>query len=57
VWMMRATVLATHDNPGAHFGWLVSRGDGYTGWLVLGWTLVITALAVRLRQRIRAHAR
>jgi len=57
VWMMRATVLATHDNAGAHLGWLVSRGDGYTGWLVLGWTLVITAIAVCYRQRIRAHAR
>ena len=57
VWMMRATVLATHENTNAQLGWLISRGDGYTGWLVLGWTVLITGIAIRYRQRIRAHAR
>jgi hypothetical protein len=37
--------------------WLVSRDDGYTGWLVLGWTLAITLAAVLLRGRFRAWRR
>jgi uncharacterized protein len=57
VWMMRATVGATRLDPSAPLAWLVSREDGYTGWLVLGWTLVITLAAVMLRGRFRAWRR
>jgi uncharacterized protein len=53
VWIMRTTVGVTSDNAAAPFAWLVSRSDGYTGWLVLGWTLLVTALAVAARDRLR----
>lgn len=57
VWIMRATVGATQLDPTAPLAWLVSREDGYTGWLVLGWTIVITLAAVALRGRFRAWRR
>ena len=57
VWMMRATVGATQLDPGAPLAWLVSGDDGYTGWLVLAWTLVITLAAVALRGRFRPWRR
>jgi uncharacterized protein len=57
VWMMRATVGATQLDPGAPLAWLVSREDGYTGWLVLAWTLVITLVAIGLRGRLRPWRR
>jgi uncharacterized protein len=57
VWMMRATVGATRLDPSAPLAWLVSREDGYTGWLVLGWTLVITLAAIVMRGRFRAWRR
>ena len=52
VWMMRSTVGITHVDTTGPRAWLISRSDGYTGWLVLGWTLALTALAVALRRRI-----
>jgi uncharacterized protein len=57
VWIMRATVGATRPEAGAPLAWLVSREDGYTGWLVLGWTLLITLAAVAVRGRLRAWRR
>jgi len=57
VWMMRATVGATQLDAGAPLAWLVSREDGYTGWLVLAWTLVITLVAFGLRGRLRRWRR
>jgi membrane protease YdiL (CAAX protease family) len=57
VWMMRATVGATQLDPNAPLAWLVSREDGYTGWLVLAWTLVITLAAIGLRGRFRPWRR
>ena len=57
VWIMRATVGATQLDPGAPLAWLVSREDGYTGWLVLAWTLVITLAAVALRGHLRPWRR
>ena len=44
----------SHATPVA---WLVSRSDGYTGWLVLAWTLVLTLLLVAFRGRFRASRR
>ena len=57
VWIMRTTVGVTSGNAAAPFAWLVGRSDGYTGWLVLGWTLLVTALAVALRGHLRSWRR
>ncbi len=57
VWMMRATVGATELDGGAPLAWLISRDDGYTGWLVLAWTLLITLVAVAMRGRFRPWRR
>ena len=57
VWIMRATVGATRLEGDAPLAWLVSRDDGYTGWLVLAWTVVLTLLAFALRGRLRAWRR
>ena len=57
VWIMRATVGATRLDGAAPHAWLVSADDGDTGWLVLGWTLVLTLAAVALRARLRSWRR
>lgn len=57
VWMMRATVGATELDGGAPLAWLISRDDGYTGWLVFAWTLLITLVAVAMRGRFRPWRR
>ena len=57
VWMMRTTVGVTSGNAAAPFAWLVSRSDGYTGWLVLVWTLLVTLLIVAMRRRLRSWRR
>ena len=54
VWLMRTTVAVTTPDPGGGLHWLISRSDGYTGWLVLGWTLVITLALVLSRGRFRS---
>ena len=57
VWMMRATVASTSIDADARFQWLISRSDGYTGWLVLGWTLAMTLAIVGSRSRFRGWRR
>ena len=57
VWMMRATVGATQLDANAPLAWLVSREDGYTGWLVFAWTLAITLAAIAVRGRFRPWRR
>jgi membrane protease YdiL (CAAX protease family) len=54
VWMMRTTVGATAANEDSPLSWLISDADGYTGWLVLAWTLVISTVLVRMRHRFAA---
>lgn len=57
VWVLKVTIGATTppgDVPGA---WLVSRFDGFTGWLVAGWTLVLLAAFVGWRGRAADRAR
>lgn len=54
VWMMRTTVGATSANPDAPLAWTISTIDGYTGWLVLAWTMLITAVVVAARGRFTA---
>ncbi len=45
VWVMKMSVGSTYLNPDAPLAALISPIDGFTGWLVLGWTLGLTALA------------
>jgi membrane protease YdiL (CAAX protease family) len=54
VWMMRTTVGATAANEASPLAWLISDVDGYTGWLVLAWTVAITVVVVRMRHRFVA---
>jgi membrane protease YdiL (CAAX protease family) len=48
---MRFTIGLTALHRDSPLGWLVSRSDGYTGWLVLAWTLLILALAAGFKRR------
>ncbi len=45
VWVMKMSVGATNLNAEAPLAALISPIDGFTGWLVLGWTLGLTTLA------------
>jgi uncharacterized protein len=47
VWVMLVVHSLSQPNAGSPLGFLVSRHDGFTGWLVLGWTLVL-GLGLRL---------
>ena len=52
VWVLKVTIGVTQppgDAPGA---FLVSRFDGFTGWLIAGWTLVVLVVLVRNRERL-----
>ena len=51
VWMMRTTVGVTRLDPAARYAWLVSHSDGYTGWLVLLWTLLLLLVLSASRRR------
>ena len=53
VFVMRATVLTTRENPASPLEWLISPTMHYTGWLVFAWTLVILAAVVLARNRFR----
>ena len=53
VFVMRATVGTTRENLASPLEWLISPTTGYTGWLVLAWTLVIIVTLVALRGRFR----
>lgn len=56
VWVIKqttATSRAVHDAP---LGWLVSRFDGFTGWLVLAWACLLAWLAWRHRDRFSSWA-
>lgn len=57
VWMMRTTIGATAANESSPLAWTISRSDGYTGWLVLAWTLAISAAVVAMRGRFEAWRR
>jgi uncharacterized protein len=57
VWMMRTTIATTRADPAAPLAWLISRTDGYTGWLVLGWTLVLLGAVLLVRDRFRGWRR
>jgi membrane protease YdiL (CAAX protease family) len=42
VWVMLVAHELAAPRPGAPLGFLLSRFDGFVGWLVLGWTLLLT---------------
>lgn len=56
VWVIKATMATSHAVPGAPLHWLVSRFDGFSGWLVLAWTCLLAWLAWRHRRRFPAFA-
>jgi len=41
VWVMLVTHELARPASGAPFGFLLSRFDGFVGWLVLGWTVLL----------------
>lgn len=47
VWVMKATLALTEDAEPAPIPHLVSRFDGYTGWLVAAWALLLLVVARR----------
>ena len=53
VCVLRATIALTAGPNDGALAWLVNRGNGYLGWLVLGWTLLLTAVVVGSRGRFR----
>jgi len=56
VMMMRATIGITTLESDTPHRWLVSQSDGYTGWLVLSWTILLTVALIASRRRlISAH--
>jgi uncharacterized protein len=54
VFVMRLTIGLTAPAPAAHYAWLVSRSDGYTGWLVLALTVLLILASGPLLGRYRA---
>jgi len=41
VWVMLVAHELSQPNRASPLGFLLSRHDGFTGWLVLGWTVVL----------------
>ncbi|HEX4647236.1 MAG TPA: CPBP family intramembrane glutamic endopeptidase [Steroidobacteraceae bacterium] len=48
VWVMLVAHDLTHPRSGAQLGFLLSRFDGFVGWLVLGWTALLAVPLWRL---------
>lgn len=46
--VIKTTTYTTDAVSGAHNGWLVGSLDGYTGWLVAGWSLLLIAAGLTL---------
>ncbi|MFI4884079.1 MAG: type II CAAX prenyl endopeptidase Rce1 family protein [Steroidobacterales bacterium] len=57
VWVMLVAHELSQPNRASRLGFLLSRHDGFTGWLVLGWTVVLGAGLWRFytRRRARLH--
>jgi membrane protease YdiL (CAAX protease family) len=53
VWVLKVTVGCTLPPVEAPGAWLLSRFDGFTGWLVAGWTLLVIAGLAANRERLR----
>jgi uncharacterized protein len=58
VWVMLVAHELTAPLPGARWAFLLSRFDGFVGWLVLGWTVLLAVPLWRLfAQRTARQAR
>jgi membrane protease YdiL (CAAX protease family) len=53
VFVLRATIGISHEDPAAPLAWLISSHDGFTGWLVLAWTLLISIGVLLASPRFR----
>lgn len=53
VWVLKVTIGVTQPPGDVPCAALVSRFDGFTGWLVAGWTLCLLLLLVVNRDRLR----
>jgi len=47
--IMRLTIGATRVNTGSPYHALISASDGYTGWLVLAWTMIVLVALIAAR--------
>ena len=56
VWVMLATRELAHPRPGAALGFLLSHFDGFVGWLVLAWTVLLAVPVWRFYQRRAGRA-
>ena len=56
VWVMLVTRELTQPLHGAPLGFLLSRFDGFVGWLVLGWIVLLAVPVWRFYQRRSARA-
>jgi hypothetical protein len=56
VWVMLVVHELAAPRPAAPLGFLLSRFDGFVGWLVLGWTLVLAVPLWRFYRRRAARA-
>jgi hypothetical protein len=56
VWVMLVTHELAQPRPGAALAFLLSRFDGFVGWLVLGWTLLLALPLWRFYVRRRQCA-
>ena len=43
--VIKVTIATTHLNENANWSFLVGDFDGYTGWLVAGWSAILLAFA------------
>jgi uncharacterized protein len=57
VWVMLVAHGLVEPRPGASLGFLLSRFDGFVGWLVLGWTALLTVPLWRFYVARRARLR
>jgi uncharacterized protein len=57
VWVMLVAHELTTPRPGAALGFLLSRFDGFVGWLVLGWTVLLAVPIWRFYARRARGAR
>ena len=48
VWVIKSTLAVGRDIEPSALSFLVSRFDGYTGWLVAAWALLLVVVAQRL---------
>ena len=45
VWVIKSTLAVSREVEASAYAHLVSRFDGYTGWLVAGWAALLIVVA------------